>query len=302
MTFPYLWVPITLAAALGQVLRNGAQAGLTAKIGTLGATQVRFVFGFPFALVFLAIGIAATGEAFPPITSAALGWCFAGAAAQIGATALMLTVMRARAFGVAYAYIKTEPVIVALFGVLFLGDGLPVAGWIAVLVVTIGVILAALRPGDFDKLFAEALPALTGIAAGALFGFSAVAFRGAIGALEAGGFLVRSLTMLSISLAMQTAMLGAWLALRNREAFLGSLREWRGSIGAGFLGAAASAGWFTAFSLTAAANVRTLALVEMPIAALASWRISRKRLRGNEIAGFALVLGGVALLLASHPS
>lgn len=291
MTFPYLWVPITLAAALGQVLRNGAQVGLTAKIGTLGATQVRFVFGFPFALVFLAIGIAATGEAFPPITSAALGWCFAGAAAQIGATALMLTVMRARAFGVAYAYIKTEPVIVALFGVLFLGDGLPVAGWIAVLVVTIGVIL-----------FAEALPALTGIAAGALFGFSAVAFRGAIGALEAGGFLVRSLTMLSISLAMQTAMLGAWLALRNREAFLGSLREWRGSIGAGFLGAAASAGWFTAFSLTAAANVRTLALVEMPIAALASWRISRKRLRGNEIAGFALVLGGVALLLASHPS
>src|SRR5437868_3917449 len=53
MAHPLFWVPLTLVAAALQVVRNGAQANLTGKIGTLGATQVRFVFGLPFALLFL---------------------------------------------------------------------------------------------------------------------------------------------------------------------------------------------------------------------------------------------------------
>ncbi|EIZ80225.1 DMT superfamily permease [Novosphingobium sp. Rr 2-17] len=301
MTLQYLWVPITLAASALQVVRNGAQAGLTAKIGTLGATQVRFVYGFPFALIFFLLGLAWTGEPIPHVTSEALAWCLTGAMAQIAATALMLLVMRDRAFGVAYAYIKTEPVIVALFGALFLGDLLPLAGWLAVVIVTGGVLLVAIRPGEFRKLFTEARPALTGVAAGGLFGFAVVAFRGSIMSFETGGFIVRSLTVLVLCLAMQTLLLGGWLALRDRASFTASLREWRGSLGAGLAGSAASACWLAASALTAAANVRTLALVEMPIAALASWHISRKRLRGHELAGFALVLGGVALLLAVIP-
>ena len=55
-TAAMLWVPLTLVAAMAQVVRNGAQANLTARIGTLGATQVRFVFGLPFAVLFLAHG------------------------------------------------------------------------------------------------------------------------------------------------------------------------------------------------------------------------------------------------------
>lgn len=302
MTSSLLWVPFTLVAALAQVLRNGAQAGLTTKIGTLGATQVRFVFGLPFALLFLIAALALTGEALPSVTVDALAWCAAGAVAQIGGTALMLVVMRARAFGVAYAYIKTEPVIVAAFGAIILGDVLSPAGWAAVGVVTLGVLLAAVRPSEIGKLFAEATPALTGVAAGALFGFSAVAFRGAIENVPSGGFVMRSLTMLLVSLAIQSALLGIWLAIRDREAFVGSLREWRASIGAGFLGALASAGWFIAFSLTAAANVRTLGLVEIPVAAMVSRRISGRRLQSHEAAGFAVIALGVALLVLAHPA
>jgi len=95
-------------------------------------------------------------------------------------------------------------------------------------------------------------------------------------------------------------VLGLWLALRDREAFLGSLREWRASLGAGFLGAAASSGWFIAFSLTLAANVRTLALIEMPLAALVSHRISGKALGPREWMGLGVVMAGLALLLAAH--
>jgi hypothetical protein len=71
MPSPLLWVPVTIAAAGAQVFRNGAQANLTAKIGTLGATQVRFIFGLPFAAVFLAAALALGGAAIPPVGAVA---------------------------------------------------------------------------------------------------------------------------------------------------------------------------------------------------------------------------------------
>ena len=49
----WLWAVFTVAAAGGQVLRNAMQKELTATLGTVGATHVRFLFGLPFALLFL---------------------------------------------------------------------------------------------------------------------------------------------------------------------------------------------------------------------------------------------------------
>lgn len=299
-TATLLWVPFTLLAAVAQIARNSAQAGLTVKIGTLGATQVRFVYGVPFALLFLALALGVSGETLPHFTPAALGWTLAGAISQIAATALMLVVMGQRAFGVAYAYIKTEPVIVALLGVLLLGDHLPLLAWVAVGVVTAGVLLASVKPGEWAGLVGETRMIGSGICAGGLFGMSSIAFRGAIGTLPEGGFLVRSLTVLAMTMVVQTVLLGLWLALRDRPAFLGSLREWRSSIGAGFSGALASAGFFVAFSLAPAANSRTLALVELPMAAVVSGRLSGKRMAGHELFGLLTVMAGVALLLAAH--
>jgi drug/metabolite transporter (DMT)-like permease len=106
--------------------------------------------------------------------------------------------------------------------------------------------------------------------------------------------------MLVLSLAIQSLVLGLWLALRNRAAFVGSLREWRVSIGAGLLGAVASSGWFIAFSLTAAANVRTLALIDLPIAAVVSHRISGKGMSRHEWIGLTVIMLGLALLLYAH--
>ena len=294
-----LWIPITLIAAGAQVLRNGAQASLTGKIGTLGATQVRFVFGLPFAVLFLGAGVLITGEALPHVTALALRWGALGAVCQIAATALMLLVMHRRAFGVAYAYIKTEPVIIALLGSLLLHDHLPPLGWLAVTIVTGGVLLASVKPGDFSGLLSEKGMIAAGVVSGGLFGLSAIAFRGAIAALPEGGFVIRSLTMLVVTLTIQAGLLGIWLALRDRPAFMGSLREWRQSIGAGFLGALASAFWFMGFALTAAVNVRTLALVEMPFAALLSGKLTGKSMARHEWVGLMLVMLGVGLLLWS---
>jgi drug/metabolite transporter (DMT)-like permease len=290
---------VTLAAASAQVFRNGAQAGLTKTIGMLGATQVRFVFGLPFALLFLAGGLAITGQPVPGLTAPALGWAALGAVCQIMGTALMLLVMHQRAFGVAYAYIKTEPVLVAVLGVILLGDHLSPLAWAAVGVVTAGVLVASVKPGEYRNLLKERRMITAGVAAGGLFGLSAIAFRGGIGALEGGDFLIRALTVLAISLTIQAGLLGLWLVARDRTAFTGSLKVWRTSLGAGFLGAFASACWFTAFALTPAANVRTLGLIEMPLAALLAGRLTGKAASRHEVIGLTVVMAGVGLLFAS---
>ena len=50
-----MWIAASLIAALAQTGRNAAQAGLTGRLGTVGATGVRFLFGLPFVLIFLAV-------------------------------------------------------------------------------------------------------------------------------------------------------------------------------------------------------------------------------------------------------
>jgi hypothetical protein len=62
---PWLWVVFTVIAAFAQTVRNAMQRELTASLGTVGATHVRFLFGFPFVLLFLAGELMATGAPLP---------------------------------------------------------------------------------------------------------------------------------------------------------------------------------------------------------------------------------------------
>lgn len=238
------------------------------------------------------------GEGIPRLNAAALGYTLAGALAQIAATALMLVAMTQRSFGVAYAYIKTEPILVAVLGVILLGDRLAPLSWLGVFIATAGILIVSVNPRAWRALLVEWRPMVTGIASGACFGLSSVVFRGGITGLEEGGALMRALTIMVTSLFIQSALLAIWLGLFDRKAFTGSLRVWRESLGAGFLGALATAGWFLAFSLTAAANVRTLGLVEMPIAGWLNRRISGAALSLREWCGTAMVVAGIAMLLA----
>jgi len=300
MDFSLLWIPVTLAAAAAQTARNATQRRLTETIGTVGATQVRFLYGFPFALVFLGLVLAASGEKLPQP-----GWGFSafvlmGAAAQVLATALMLAAMRERSFAVVTAIIKTEPVQVAIFGLALLGDPLTPVTLLAIVIATAGVVAMSFRQGLAELTGAGLRPILLGVLAGAGFGLAAIFFRGAILELDTGSFVMRATTTLVWGLGVQTAILMVWLLLFDRAALMGSLRAWRASLVAGFLGALASQFWFIGFSLTAAANVRTLALVEVLMAQVVTQRVLSQATTRREWIGMALIVGGVGLLLASH--
>src|SRR3978361_842977 len=89
-TLASLWIPFTITAALAQVGRNAMQRQLTGPLGTWGATNIRFLFGFPFSLVFFALVIAAAGDAVPWPAATFGSWLLLGALSQIVATGLML--------------------------------------------------------------------------------------------------------------------------------------------------------------------------------------------------------------------
>ena len=297
MDISLLWIPATLAAAAAQTARNATQRRLTETLGTVGATQVRFLYGLPFAALFLLIVLAVSGEPLPGPGSGFFGFIVMGAVTQILATALMLAAMRERSFAVVTATTKTEPVHIAVFGLVVLGDPLTPLMALAIVVATAGVILASLKSGLSELTRAGARPILMGVVAGAFFGLAATGFRGAILSLDSGSFVVRASTTLVCGLALQTAILVAWLIAFNRPALVGSLREWRSSLFAGFLGALASQFWFIGFALTSAANVRTLALVEVLMAQAVSHRLLSEGTTRRELLGMALIVAGVALLL-----
>src|SRR5436305_7978238 len=143
----WLWVLFTIIAAASQTVRNATQRELTTKLGTVGATHVRFLFGLPFALIFLLGVMLVLGRGPPRPDPIYWVWVLDGAGMQFAATALMLAAMGERSFVVTIAYIKTEPIQVALFGLLFLGDYVTPAMAAAILIATAGVVVMSLKGG-----------------------------------------------------------------------------------------------------------------------------------------------------------
>lgn len=291
----WLWVVFTLVAATAQTFRNFAQASLTASLGTVGATHIRFLFGLPFAILMFVPVWLVLGD-IPAPNPAFLAWTSFGALAQVAGTALMLAAMRQRSFVVTTAYIKTEPVLVAIFSVLVLGHALGFGLAAAVLLATAGVLVMS-WPSKAGGEILSWQPAAYGIAGGALFAMAAVGYAGALHALGEGPYFQAAMLMLVVALALQSIAMTAWLAVRQRDVLMAILRAWKPSIVAGFLGAFASLMWFSALALAGPTRVRTLALVEVLIAGVLSHRLLAQAPTLRDIIGIVLVVVGIILLL-----
>jgi drug/metabolite transporter (DMT)-like permease len=293
----WLWAIFTVIAAFAQTVRNAMQRELTGSLGTVGATHVRFLFGFPFAVIFLLGLVLGADVALPRPGLIFWPWVIAGAFAQIAATALMLTAMGERSFVVTIAYIKTEPIQVAIFGLIFLGDRVTGPMMVAILVATAGVIVMSIKPGG---MIGGMRPTLIGLASGGMFALSAIGYRGAILELHLPNFVMAATFTLVIGLAMQAVTLSLYLLLRQPSVIFALLRAWKPSLFAGFMGALASQFWFLAFALATAASVRTLALIEVLFAQMIARFAFGQRTSVREGIGMVLVVAGVVLLILAH--
>lgn len=294
-----LWIVYTLLGAVGQTARNAMQRELTASLGSIGATHVRFLFGFPFAVLFLAGVVLATHAALPHVSGAFWLAILAGALTQIGGTALMLLTMTSRSFVVTIAYLKTEPIFVAVLGYFLLHDPLTLPMAASIAIATTGVILISLTPRAGHE--AGLVPALYGLASGGLFAISAIGYRGAIQALHDPSYLMGATFALTVGLATQAILLSLYLVVRSPGVLVAIFRLWRPSLFAGFMGALASEFWFLAFALAPAASVRTLGLVDVLFAQIVSHVHFKQRTTAREALGIALLVGGAGLLVLTHP-
>ena len=329
----WLWIVFTLLAAGSQVARNAMQRGLTSELGTTGATHVRFLYGLPFAVVFLLLTWAVTDA--PPVQYhwTFFSWLLLGALSQIVATAWMLSAMQSKSFVVTTAAIKTEPVQVAVFGAVMLSERIGSVGVVAVVIATAGVVMMSWprhksaqsentqnnssqdshskgSPMSSKDNAMGWWPILVGVAAGGMFALSAVGFRGAILSLTGDTaitgdaaievpFYVRATTTLACGLLLQTIVLSAYLALREPQVLRAIFRAWRPAMLAGLAGAVASQFWFLAFSIETVSKVRTLALVEVLFAQIISRKIFAQKSSALEGVGIALIVIGVIALLNS---
>ncbi len=298
MTPPWLWALFTLIAAGGQSLRNALQHDLTARIGASGATFVRFLFGLPFALVFLALACIAAGEEPPAPTPAGVALTLFGCAAQVLGTGLMLLAMRRRSFVVATALNKTEAIQITLVGLVLAPTRANSALLFGVALATAGVLLisapaaARLAHGEPNRS-----AALEGLGSAAAFGVATVSYREGILWLGAQSFLVGAATQLALTLVAQTIFILLWLMAVDRPTLRAVARAWRGSLLAGGVGASATLVWFFALALQEAALVRTLSLVEVVFAQVLTRHMFRQSTTGAEKLAMAMIAAGVALAL-----
>ena len=295
MALSGVWIPVTLLASSAQTLRNAMQRDLIGALGAVGAAQVRFLFGLPFAVLFLTGVAVATGLNLPSLTAVNLAWTAFGAVSQVIATSLMLAAMRTKSFVVAVAYTKTEAAQIVLFGLIALNNPPTLALVAAIALATIGVALMAIR--SRKELAADWRSAALGIFSATFFAFAAIGFRSAVIGVDCPSRVLSASVILVVGLAIQSAALGLYLAALDRAGARAIVASWRSSLFAGFMGALASQLWFIAFALSDAAPVRTLALIEVPMAQVVSLKMFREPPSLREGLGISLIVVAAGILV-----
>ncbi len=287
-----IWILATVLATGFQVARNAAQRDLVADAGPWGATLVRFLFGLPFSLLFVAAAWLLVGRVHPRLSAAYLGFALSGAATQVLATAALLVSMRRAGFAVGTAMQQSSLPLSAVLGWVIFHDRLSGSGWTGVGIASLGLAML-LRPGGSGPKPVSG--AGFGLLSGLCFGFSLNAYRHAAITLEPAHPVFSAVATVAVTQAAQSAGLVVYLAWRHPWALRAVGASWRRSLFAGFCGATASAGWLLALALAPAASVRAVGMIESPIAALAGRRLFKERLTLLQWTGGAVSALGVVL-------
>jgi drug/metabolite transporter (DMT)-like permease len=295
------WVVITVTAAFLQNVRSTLQKYLKGRIGTTGATFVRFGFGLPFAFLFLGILIYGMGFPLPALHWTFAGWILLAALAQIFAQALLIHLFSYRNFAVGTAYSRTEPAQAALFGLIFLSE---TVSWVVLMAIAIsvaGVMLISVARTELNPtaLFTSlaSRTVTIGLCSGTFFGIAAVGYRGASLSLGGPNFLVQGGVTLCAAITFQTVVMMVFIALRDPAEFRRIASVWKPALAVGFVGASASFGWFTAMTLEKAAVVKAVAQIEMLFTFASTVFIFKERINRLEVAGCLAIVAGILLLL-----
>jgi len=296
-----LWIPLTIAAAFFQNIRSAMQKHLQGKLSTLGAAYVRFIYALPIAIVYFFAVVYLEAHPLPAMNAGFLLYALLGGLCQILFTVFLLWLFSFHNFAVGTTFSKLETIMVAIFGLILLGDRLTPGVTIAIAMSAVGVVI--LSAGQ-SKLGANnlirnlwRLPTLIGLSCAAWLGMSVVLFRAASLSLGLGSFTLAASFTLLIVLILQTAIMGIIIGLREPTQLKKVMQHWRPAALVGISGGLASIGWFSAFTLQNATYVRALGQIELIFTFAVTLLVFREQVSRAEIGGILLIGASIILLL-----
>ncbi|SDE68959.1 EamA-like transporter family protein [Salipiger thiooxidans] len=293
-----LWIAVTLSAAFFQTLRFMLHKVLSmGALTSTGSTFARFAYALPPALLFTGIYLWSTGQGWPQLDWAFWIYAWIGALGQILATICVVAIFRQRNFAVGITFKKTEVIQTAILGAVVLGEVISRAGWAAILIGLVGVLLLSDTPGLSGGLMrrvANRAVAL-GLASGFFFAFSAVGYRAA--SLEIAGddpVLRASVTYVCVVVSQVIAM-SLWLRVAEPGQIAAVWNARKVAVWLGLTSMAGSLSWFIAFTLQTAAYVQALGQVELLFSLMASVLFFKESVSRRELAGIGFL--GLSILV-----
>jgi len=295
------WIPITIFAAFFQNVRTALQKYLKDRLSTGGATYVRFLFGLPFAIIYI-VGLDQLTELPVPSPNTEFAvFVVIGGLAQILATGLLVALFSLKNFAVGTTYSKTETVQAAIFGIVILHETVGVGGVAAIGISFVGILLMSMSNSAFTvrDFFTgwTSKAAGYGLLSGGLFGVSAVAYRAASLSLGGEGAIMQASFTLVCVLFFQTVMMSIYLPIREPGQFMKVVKAWRVAVLVGLTGMLGSVGWFTAMTLQNAAYVRALGQIELVFTFIVSYFYFKEKTNKIEAMGIGFVVVGILVLL-----
>jgi drug/metabolite transporter (DMT)-like permease len=277
------------------------QKHLKGKLSTLGAAYVRFIYALPIGLLYLYVVLQVQDAALPEVDGYFLFYALAGGICQIMFTVFLLWLFSFHNFAVGTTISKLETVMVAVFGLLLLGDKLTPAVIIAIAMSAVGLVVMSLgqqKLGLTNLLRGLwRLPTLIGLICAAWLGMSVVLFRAASLSLGLDNFVVAAAFTLCIVVILQSLMMGILIAVREPGQLRQVLIHWRPAMLVGISGGLASIGWFSAFTLQNATYVRALGQIELLFTFAVTLLFFREKVSRLETAGIVLITASIGLIL-----
>jgi len=235
----------------------------------------------------------------PPLTGAFWAYALTGGLGQILATICVVALFKERNFAVGITFKKTEVIQTVLVGLLVLGEGVSWAGFGAILLGLVGVLILSKNPDVTGRWWQHLTnrAAVLGLGSGVLFAISGVTYRAA--SLELVGLepVFRAGITLAVVTSAQMIGMGAWLAWRDRAELRAVWAARRTALWVGLFSMGGSFCWFIAFTLQTVAYVKALGQVELILSMLASVLFFRERISGRELSGIAFLAGSILLLV-----
>ncbi len=293
------WIFWSVLAAFMQSVRTAGQKYLAEHISALGATLVRYLFGLPFAFIYLSVLLSERSAPFPGLNAGFLVSAFLAGCLQIGATILLVKLFSLRNFAVGNNYVRAEIIFTALIGALVFAEFIPMSGWLAISISSLGLIVISIgSSGKLTSIWNKS--AVYGLGAGLSLAMTSLLIRHASLSIGVDDAMLSAAITLTLMITLQTAITLVWVYLRDRRELKVILVRWRPSLFVGITSMIGSAGWFTAFTLERVAYVKTLGQIEFVATLVIAVVYFKERPTRSELVGMLLIVAGVIVLLQSE--